>query len=116
MASNYKKEPIFMLERTMDDKTKMPEKYMYQGPAGMAEVHISSGAIQPCGNLPGSDLEQVVLGVRECSCRLIQNYPAQSATPPLPAETTVTAPEQNHEVKLNFYHAIDLIIKKVLGP
>jgi hypothetical protein len=45
MASNYKKEPIFMLERTWDDKTKMPEKYKFQGSAGKAEVHISSGAL-----------------------------------------------------------------------
>ncbi len=45
MASNYKKKPIFVLERAWDDKTKMPEKYKFQGTAGKAEVHISSGAL-----------------------------------------------------------------------
>jgi hypothetical protein len=45
MASNYKKEPIFVLERAWDNKTKMPKKYKFQGTAGKAEVHISSGAL-----------------------------------------------------------------------
>ena len=45
MASNYKKEPIFMLERIWDNKTQMPKKYKFQGSAGKAEVHISSGAL-----------------------------------------------------------------------
>ena len=45
MASNYEKEPIFVLERAWDDKTKMPEKYKFQGTAGKAEDHISSGAL-----------------------------------------------------------------------
>ena len=45
MASNYEKEPIFVLERTWDDKTKLPEKHKFQGPGSLkAEVYIDSGA------------------------------------------------------------------------
>jgi hypothetical protein len=45
MASNYAKEPIFLLERTWDDDTKLPEKYKFQGTntGNKAEVHIDSG-------------------------------------------------------------------------
>jgi hypothetical protein len=47
MASNYKKEPIFLLERTWDDNTKLPEKYKFQGTniQNKAEVHIDSGTL-----------------------------------------------------------------------
>ena len=45
MASNYEKEPIFVLERTRDDKTKLPEKHKFHGPGLLkAEVYIDSGA------------------------------------------------------------------------
>jgi hypothetical protein len=45
MVSNYEKEPIFLLERTWDDNTKMPEKYKFQGTntGNKAEVRIDSG-------------------------------------------------------------------------
>jgi hypothetical protein len=47
MASNYEKEPIFMLERTWDDSTKLPEKYKFQGrnDKHKAEVCIDSGTL-----------------------------------------------------------------------
>jgi hypothetical protein len=31
MASNYQKEPVFLLECRWDDTTKLPEKYKFQG-------------------------------------------------------------------------------------
>jgi hypothetical protein len=47
MASNYEKEPIFLLERTWDDSTKLPEKYKFQGRKNKqkAEVCIDSGTL-----------------------------------------------------------------------
>jgi hypothetical protein len=45
MASIFKKEPIFLLERTWVDKTKLPEKFKFLGTAGKAEVHIDSGSL-----------------------------------------------------------------------
>jgi hypothetical protein len=47
MASNYKKEPILLLERTWDDSTKLPKKYKFQGinTRSKAEVHIDSGIL-----------------------------------------------------------------------
>ena len=44
MASIFKKDPHFFLERTWDDKTKLPEKQKFSGDNGKkAEVHIDSG-------------------------------------------------------------------------
>jgi hypothetical protein len=45
MASIFEKEPIFLIERTWDDKTKLPEKFKFSGKAGKAEVHIDSGLL-----------------------------------------------------------------------
>jgi hypothetical protein len=47
MASNYKVEPIHLLERTWDDSTKLPEKYKFQGTNiwNKAKVHIDSGML-----------------------------------------------------------------------
>jgi hypothetical protein len=47
MASKFEKEPIFLLERTWDDNTKLPEKYKFQGTntRNKAEVHIYSGTL-----------------------------------------------------------------------
>jgi hypothetical protein len=45
MASIFETEPIFLLERTWDDKTKLPEKFKFSGKAGKAEVHIDSGSL-----------------------------------------------------------------------
>ena len=50
MASNYEKEPIFVLECTWDDSTKLPEKYKFQGSGAnksmKAEVCIDSGTLE----------------------------------------------------------------------
>ena len=44
MASNYEKPPIFVLERTWDDLTKLPPKHKFQrGGSIKPEVHIDSG-------------------------------------------------------------------------
>jgi hypothetical protein len=47
MASNYEKEPIFLLERTWDDNTKLPKKYKFKSTNtwNKAEVHIDSGTL-----------------------------------------------------------------------
>ncbi len=45
MASIFKKEPIFLLERTWDDKTRLPEKFKFSGTARKVEVHIDSGLL-----------------------------------------------------------------------
>ena len=80
MVSNYKKEPIFLLERTWDDSTKLPEKYKFQGTntRNKAEVHIDSGTlgmefflakdpilVQPGRNWTQLELVWVFLGVQE---------------------------------------------------
>jgi hypothetical protein len=45
MASNFEREPIFLLERKWDDTTKLPEKYKFQGRNAKAEVCIDSGTL-----------------------------------------------------------------------
>ena len=45
MASNFEKDPIFLLERRWDDSTKLPEKYKFQGRIAKAEVCIDSGTL-----------------------------------------------------------------------
>ena len=45
MASNFEKEPIFLLERKWDDSTKLPEKYKFQGRIAKAEVCIDIGTL-----------------------------------------------------------------------
>jgi hypothetical protein len=45
MASNYEKEPIFLLECRWADTTKLPEKYKFQGRNAKAEVCIDSGTL-----------------------------------------------------------------------
>ncbi len=48
MASNYNKEPLFLLERIWDDSTKLPKKYKFDGTVtwNKAEVHIDSGMLE----------------------------------------------------------------------
>ena len=46
MASIFEREPIFYLERTWDDNTKMPEKHKFLGKNGKkSKVHIDSGSL-----------------------------------------------------------------------
>ena len=46
MASIFEKDPHFFLERTWDDKTKLPEKQKFSGDNGKkAKVHFNSGSL-----------------------------------------------------------------------
>ncbi len=46
MASIFEKEPLFLLERTWDDKMKMLEKHKFSGNSGKkAEVYINIGSL-----------------------------------------------------------------------
>jgi hypothetical protein len=45
MASNFEKEPIFLLERRWDDSINLPEKYKFQCRNAKAEVCIDSGTL-----------------------------------------------------------------------
>jgi hypothetical protein len=47
MASNYKKEPLFLLKRTWEDSTKLPNKYKFQETVtwNKSEYHIDSGIL-----------------------------------------------------------------------
>jgi hypothetical protein len=45
MASNYEKEPIFLLDRKWDNSTKLPEKYDFPGRNSKAKVCIDSGTL-----------------------------------------------------------------------
>ena len=46
MASIYEKDPHFFLERTWDDKTKLPEKQKFSGDNGKkAELYFDSGSL-----------------------------------------------------------------------
>jgi hypothetical protein len=48
MATNYEKEPIFLLDRTWDDSSKMPKKKnKFQGTNNRkkVEVHIDGGML-----------------------------------------------------------------------
>jgi hypothetical protein len=131
MANNYKKEPIFMLQHTWDDKTEMPKKYKFQGTVGMAEVHINSEALRmefflekllPQFNQAGthlnwtwgelfSEFKNILADHYKMTWLevLYNHFPKL-----LKAETSFSMPEQNCEFKSNFYLAIDLFIKKVL--
>ena len=125
MASNYKKEPIFVLERTWDDKTKMPEKNKFQGTDGKAEVHISSGALGmefflkktlPQFYQAGSCLDwtwgelfsEFKKVLAECYKTTWLEVLHDHFPKPLEAETIITAPKQNCKVRSNFHLAINL--------
>ncbi len=45
MASIFEREPIFSHERPWDDTTKLPEKFMFSGTSGKAEVHVDIGSL-----------------------------------------------------------------------
>ena len=45
MASNFEKEPIFLLERRWDGSINLPEKYKFQCRNAKAEVCIDSGTL-----------------------------------------------------------------------
>jgi hypothetical protein len=126
MASNYEKEPIFLLERRWDDSTKLPEKVKFQGRNAKAEVCIDSGTLGmefflkitlAQFNQAGTRLNwsweetflefQNVLGDSYCTTWhevLNKHFPE-------PLEEVLTHP---HNKKEDFEQAIKLFIKKIL--
>jgi hypothetical protein len=127
MASNYEKEPIFVLERTWDDQDKLPEKHKFQGNSSLkAKVNIDSGTYGmefflektlPQFNQAGSKLDwswpQMFLefeNVLGDSYRttwlevLIEHFPE-----PVGKETNISCNE-----KEDFDHAISFFICKIL--
>jgi hypothetical protein len=70
MASNYKKEPIFLLERRWDDTTKLPETYTFQGRNAKAEVYIDSGTLKM-----EFFLEKTLAQFNQAGSRLNWNWP-----------------------------------------
>ena len=128
MASNYKKPPIFLLECTWDDLTKLPEKHKFQGGGSIKpEVHIDSGTFGmefflvktlPQFNEAGRQLdwtwpqsflefEKVLGDSYQTSWHevLAEHFPE-----PLDGEES-TSPRE----KEDFARAIELFIKKVLN-
>ncbi len=100
MASNYKKKPIFVLECTWDDKTKMPENYKFQGTAGKAEVHISSRAL-------GMEffLKKTLPQFNQAGTRLDWTWgKLLSEFKNTLTDCYKTMPEQMRKVKANFYY------------
>jgi hypothetical protein len=134
MASNYKKESIFLLERTWDNNTKLPEKYKFQGTntQSKAEVHIDSCTFGmefflektlPEFNQAGTRLDwswsessmefETVLGDGYCTTWLkvlTDHFPE-----PLENKPKATRELKHHDKKENFYHAISIFIYEILG-
>jgi hypothetical protein len=134
MASNYEKEPIFLLERTWDDNTKLPEKNKFQGTftQNKAEVHIDSGTLGmefflertlPEFNQAGTRLDwswsesflefENILGDGYCTTWLkvlSDHFPE-----PLKKEPEATRELERHDKKENFYCAISIFICEILG-
>ena len=131
MASNYEKEPIYVLERTWDDSTKLPEKYKFQGSGPnksmKAEVCIDSGTLGmeffldrtlPQFNQAGSRLDwswpeaflefENVLG--DSYRTTWQEVLAEHFPEPLGEEAT-----SHRETKDDFDRAVAFFIKKTLN-
>ena len=119
-----------MLECMWDNTSKLPKKYKFQGQHNKTfELHINSGTYGiefflkktlPQFNWAGaclnwswlelfSEFENVLGDTWKTSWFevLHDNFPE-------PLEGKAATPEANHNVRKNFYHAIDLFIKKVL--
>ncbi len=134
MASNYEKEPIFLLERTWDDNTKLPEKYKFQGTTtrNKAEVHIDSGTLgmefflertllefnQAGTRLDWSGSESFlefknVIGDRYHTTwlKVLTNHFPE----PLENVPKATRELKRHDKEENFYCVIFIFICKILG-
>jgi hypothetical protein len=133
MASNYEKEPFFLLERTWDDNAKLPERYKFQGTntQNKAEVHIDSGTLGmefflertlPEFNQAGTRLNwswsetfskfENVLGDGYCTTWievLTDHFPES-----LENEPEATRELKRRDKKENFYCAISIFICKIL--
>ncbi len=93
MASNYKKEPIFLLDRTWDNNTKLPEKYKFQGTNTWNKAERTwygvfpredSTRVQPGRDLTQLELVQVYLGIWEHIRWRILHHLAQGPHQPIP--------------------------------
>jgi hypothetical protein len=134
MASNYEKEPIFLIERTWDDNTKLLEKYMFQGTNtwNKAEDHIDSGTLGiefflertlPEFNQAGNRLNwswsesilkfENILGDSYCTTwhKILTNYFPK----PLENKTEATCELKHCNEKENFYRVILIFICEILG-
>jgi hypothetical protein len=133
MASNYEKEPIFLLEGTWDDNTKLPEKYKFQGTntQNKAEVHIDSGTLgmeffleitQPEFNQAGTRLDwswsesfsefENVLGdgYRTTWLKVLTDHFPE----PLENEPKATRELKHRNKEENFYRKISIFICVIL--
>jgi hypothetical protein len=133
MVSNYEKEPIFLLETTLDNNTKLPEKYKFQGTSirNKAEVHIGSGTLGmeiflektlPEFNQAGTRLNwswsksfskfENVLGDRYCTTwlKVLTNHFAE----PPENKPKATRELKCHDKKENFYRAISIFKCEIL--
>jgi hypothetical protein len=134
MASNYEKEPIFLLKRTWDNNTKLPEKYEFHGTntQNKAEVHIDSGTLSmefflertlPEFNQAETRLNwswsksflefENVLGDGYCTTWL--NVLTDHFPEPLEIKPGATRELKCSDKKENFYRAISIFICKILG-
>ena len=128
MASNYEKEPIFVLECTWDDSAKLPEKYKFQGRKNgqKAEFCIDSGTL-------GIEffLDCVLLQFNQAGAKLDWGWPetflefknvlgdsyrttwlevlAEHYPEPLDEDSS-----SHRETKEDFDHAVGIFIKKML--
>jgi hypothetical protein len=134
MASNYEKESIFLLKRTWDDNTKLPEKYKFQGTntRDKAEVHIDSGTL-------GMEffLERTLQKFNQAVTRLNWSWSESFSefenvlddgycttwlevltdhfSKPLENKPEATSELKRHDKKENFYCAISTFICEILG-
>ena len=125
MASIYEREPIFLLERTWDDKTKLPAIQMFSGKYGKkAKVHINNGSLGmeffyektlPDFCLAGDELfwnwtetfsksENVLAGSYKTAWRQV----VKDHYTPLPAEAG------EEELKKSFFEAITCFVCTIL--
>jgi hypothetical protein len=132
MASIYKKKAIFLLERTWDNKTKLPKKHKFSGTSGNAEVHIDSGLhgmeffyektlpdfsnagdkLQWCWRETFSEFENVLEGSYKTAWREVVN---NHFTEPLPAEASKRdSSNPELDTKEGFYKAIQLFVCTIL--
>jgi hypothetical protein len=133
MASHYEKEPIFLLERTWDDNTKLPEKYKFQGTDtwNEAEAYINSVTLSmefflkrtlPEFNQAGTRLNwswsgsflefENVLGDGYCTTWL--EVLSDHFSELLKNEPEATRELKRCNKKENFYCAISIFICKIL--
>jgi hypothetical protein len=134
MVRYYEKEPIFFLEKTLDNNTKLTEKDKFQGTNtwNKSEVHIDSGTLGmefflertlPEFNQAGTRLNwswsksflefKNVLGDGYCTTWLkvlTDHFPK-----PLKNEPKATCELKCRDMKETFYPVISIFICEILG-